>query len=890
MSPLLLAWALMGAISPFSRPALAQEPQEGATDASSDELLPLETGPELITFVDAPYPPAAEAAKVSGAVGLRVRVDETGHVADVQVIRAAGYGFDEAAIAAAQQFVFTPARTAEGPVPVEIEFDYGFEWAPDPATAVPPPASAEEADLPVRITGSLKEMGTRIPLGNATVTAISADGETVSAVTDAAGRFAIRGLPVGPAQVKFAAPGFRDAEVEIVVTEDGVDVALWAKNLSYRDNEVVIVYQKKREPEITRRTLSVAEIKRVPGTFGDPVRVIQNLPGAARGPFGTGLLVIRGANPEDSNVYIDGVEVPLIYHLGGYRSVINADLISSVDYLPGGYQVRYGQSTGGVIDVRTRDDYPEQTHVTWRTDVLDSGFHLSTRIGKNDDIGFRAAARRSYIDAFIPLFAPNSGFYVKPRWYDYQTKITTLKKGKTQLSGFLFGFQDLLFLQTPDDFAQGEDQDTQGDLSATYSTHRMLFRLNHQFSDKLSLMVQPTLGVDTIGLGLGSSFALNNDFTVLTLRSELAWSPSPTTTLTAGIDATASRFVISFQIPFAPSTGDLDPTGEREEFSSTIKGWLLIPDPFVDLRWRPVGGSDALLINPGVRLTTFRLTNGQVLSAPDPRLAARWQVTPTTAIKGGSGIYQQPPQGPEFGLNEDNFTLSLERSWASEVGIEQKFGEAGSIDWTGFNKRLDRLIVSNPDFADAATDPFYVNEGVGRIYGMEVLARRALVDRWFGWVSYTLSKSERNDYPTRSADNGNVWYDYDFDQTHILTVLGGYRLPFEFEISGRFQYVTGNPFTPYAGGIFDLDAREYILFPDASRNTSRLPPYQALDLRVDKLFTFKKWQLEVFADLLNVYRGENPEQLQYNYDGTEYEYVSGLPFVPSLGFQADISF
>ena len=121
-------------------------------------------------------------------------------------------------------------------------------------------------------------------------------------------------------------------------------------------DEMVIVYETPPSPEITRRSIGVEEIKKVPGTFGDPVRVIQNLPGAARAPFGTGFLVIRGANPEDSAVSVDGIRVPLIYHLGGYVSIINADLIDSVDYLPGGYSTRYGRSMGGVIDVKTRDE------------------------------------------------------------------------------------------------------------------------------------------------------------------------------------------------------------------------------------------------------------------------------------------------------------------------------------------------------------------------------------------------------------------------------------------------------------------------------------------------------------------------------------------------------
>jgi len=883
---LTLTWALLTGGLGAPTPALAQDAPDSEIPA---EPLPLTVAPELVDFVQAPYPPDAEALELEGVVRLLIEIDETGAVSSVEVLDGPGYGFDEAAAEAARGFVFTPAETEEGPVPVAVEFDYGFVLDSEPVAPVEDDADTPPA--PVNLKGTLIEMGTRIPLADHEVLAVDGNGVQHSTITNKKGRFGFRGLPVGDVQLSFAAPGFRDATDKVEVTAEGVaETTLWAKNLSYRENEVVIVYKRNREPEVTRRTLSIEEVKRVPGTFGDPVRVIQNLPGAARGPFGTGMLVIRGANPEDSNVYVDGIEVPLIYHLGGYRSVINAAMISSVDYLPGGYQVRYGQSTGGVIDVRTSDEYPERTELTWKTDFLDSGFHVATRLGKNDNIGFKAAARRSYIDVFIPIFAPDNGFYVKPRWYDYQTKIASLGSKTTRLTGFVFGFQDLLFIQTPEDFAQGEDPDTQGDLNATYSTHRAMFRLEQKLDEGLELMIQPTVGVDDVGVGLGSSFEFNTATWVFATRAELKWDATKTTSITTGLDANIIRYSTEFAIPFAPTTGSLDPTDEREDFRDTIDGWYWTPDPFVDVRWRPFDGTDRLLINPGVRLNVFRLTGSAPLLGPDPRLAMRWQVTPTTSVKGGTGMYQQPPQGPEYGLDEDNLTINLERSWSSELGLEQTIGHAGTVDVTGFVKRLDRLIVANPDFEDPDADPFYVNEGVGRIMGMEVLARRALVDRWFGWLSYTLSKSERNDYPTRTADEGNDWYAYDFDQTHIVTAVAGYTLPWDLEFSGRFQYVTGNPYTPFAGGVYDIDGREYILYPDSDRNAERLPPYMALDLRVDKLFTFKAWQLEVYADFLNVVRGENPEQVEYNYDGTESRYISGLPFVPSLGFQADFSF
>ena len=85
------------------------------------------------------------------------------------------------------------------------------------------------------------------------------------------------------------------------------------------------------------------------------------------------MLIIRGSNPEDSGVYVEGVRIPFIYHIGGYVSVFNPDLIGAVDYLPGNYGAQYGRTTGGVIDVKIKQEAPEQGRLVWSTDLLDSG-------------------------------------------------------------------------------------------------------------------------------------------------------------------------------------------------------------------------------------------------------------------------------------------------------------------------------------------------------------------------------------------------------------------------------------------------------------------------------------------------------------------------------------
>lgn len=872
-------------------------PDPAGPDPGADALPPLEAPPEVRDFVEAEYPADARAQGLEGEVLLRIAIDEAGAVTDAVVVEPAGHGFDEAAVEAALQLRFTPARTADGPTPVVVEFAYGFALGED------------EAPAPINLEGTLLAMGTRAPVAQMPVDIRAADGTTVRAVSDDGGRFSARGVPLGTATVTAGAEGYALASEPVEVVEGEVTaVTLYLRTPTTRANEMVVIGARE-SADITRRTISVEEIRRIPGTFGDPVRVIQNLPGAARAPLGTGLLVIRGANPEDSAVYVDGIRIPFIYHLGGYASVINPDLVEAVDYLPGGYGVEYGRSMGGVVDVKTKTTFPERSRVVWNTDALDTGVLYEGRAGRNDQVGVAVAGRRSYIDGLLPVILPLTGadpdLVIQPRWYDYQLKLgEAVDDGGGTWSLFVFGFQDRLIASTPPGFAQGTDPDTQGDLGTTYETHRTYAVWQRPLNDRWTARVVPSIGVDGANFRLGDAFRINQWQLLVEVRSELVWEPSAAWKATAGVDFIGGWYWFDAQLAFSPDVlADYDPLDEREPWSTGGDGTAAGPDPYIDLLWRPLQDRDRLLINPGLRLNQVTITDSSLeapmaeLTGVDPRLNTRLQATEGGTFKLGAGLYHQPPQPFELWRPEGTVDLGFERAFASEVGWEQTLGPAISADVALFYKRLDDLIVQAPGFTDLGS-AYFVNAGIGRVYGSELMVRHAPVDRFFGWVSYTLSRSLRNDAGAQAADASALfggdpaqgWYPFDFDQTHILVAVAGYKLPRAWEVSGRVQYVTGNPTTPYEGGVYDLDQDFYFGYTTGRYNSERLPDFFALDLRVDKLYRFKTWQLEVYLDLLNAARGENPEFTLYNYDYTASRYIRGLPFIPSPGFQAEFYF
>lgn len=868
----------------LAAPAFASDGPPADPTAAAAEPLPLLKNPELVTFVEAVYPPEAEAAGLEAHVMLDIEIDATGAVTGVTVEAPVGSGFDEAAVAAARQFVFRPAEDATGPVPVIIAFDFGF------ALKAPPPAEAVVTEAPENVSGTLREMGSRRLLPNVPIAVVGpteADpGGALTTETDADGAFHLRGVPSGTWTLRASDPALGTVTQEITVTPgQALEARLWMRTV--QTDDALYAYYDKDKNEVTQRTISMETVKRIPGTFGDPVRVVQSLPGAARAPFGSGLLVIRGSNPEDSGVYVDGIRIPYIYHLGGFESVINPDLVSAVDYLPGGFGVQYGRGMGGVVDVTTVQKWPDRNKVTWSTDALDSGAMIVGRFGKKKQHAIGLAGRRSYIDALLPPILEltgNGGYTVSPRWYDYQAKYELLGQHDT-FSVLLFGFEDVLVAQSPEGTAQGTDQDTQGSFGTTYSTHRLLVKWEHPFNEHLALRFVPSFGRDYASLVVGDSWRLIQSQWLAEVRAELPWTVSPHLKVVPGIDFVGGVSPFEVQLPFNPTQfAETDPLAERDPFilKDSQTGWG--PDPYVFATLRPLADADRWVITPGLRGTSVWIPGELRAFSLDPRLSSKFAIQPDMRVKGSVGLYHQPPQPFQMYRSDDTpVQLRNEQCLSAALGWEQDIGQAAHAEVEGFYKQFSDLIVGNPEFR-TLDDSFFVNDGVGRAYGVEVMLRHDPVGRFFGWISYTLSKSERRDGPDED------WYNYDYDQTHNLVGVAGYKLPFQMEASLRAQYTTGNPTTPYSLGVYDIDQDSYSGYSTAPYNSERLPPYWSVSGRFDKVFTFKAWTLDLFVDLINAVHGTNPEFEIYNYDYTESAYISSLPFIPSPGFEAKFEF
>ncbi len=395
----------------------AQPPLDGGVDAAAaaapapapagDGGAPAVKPPALTHFVAAAYPPDAEAAGITGAVTLSIVIDEKGAVGAIKVVDPGPHpGFAPAAVAAVKQFQFSPAEIDGKPAAVEIEYRYEFVIKQAP----PPPPPTEK---PVSLLGRIIERGTRDPVVGASVEA----ADLPTAETDTDGRFALRGLPVGPVKIHIVSSSHHPLTIDEIIEAGKVKEVEYRMNRKRYGAFESVVRGARERKEVAVHEVSMQEINTVPGTQGDVLKVLQDLPGVARAPFGLGLLIVRGSAPQDTKVYLDGVEIPLIFHFGALTAVVNSDIISGLDFYPGNFAANYGNAMGGTVEIRTRDPKHEW-HGAGHVDLYDGAAMVEGPVGNGS---FLLSVRRSWVDEVLKEVVPQ-GLTVAPVFYDYQAK------------------------------------------------------------------------------------------------------------------------------------------------------------------------------------------------------------------------------------------------------------------------------------------------------------------------------------------------------------------------------------------------------------------------------------------------------------------------------------
>jgi TonB family protein len=854
-------------------------------------------------------------------VGLLLDIDVEGAVTHAQVSEPAGPGFDEAALAAIREARFSPAEVDGQPSPIRLRFVLHFNprveidagivdggGVPDAGTShdVAPDMEVMASDgaapaepRAVILRGRARERGTRAPIAGAELSVVIRDAHgvvqgagAIAGETDGAGFFAIRltppaGIPGAGLRVTLAdanhEPCVRDLDAGALTGgADTTPIAIdWSCLLPVRRGPgyETVVTAAPRNPEVPRHALTQAEARSVPGTMGDPLRAVQSLPGVARAPFGTGMLVVRGASPNDSGVFLDGVQVPLLYHFLVGPSVIPAGLIDQIDFYPGGFGARIGRLSAGAVDVTTRAAPNDRWQGNLEISPLDASLLVSAPIAPRTTVTL--GARRSLIDQLLPKLVPEKPgttfATAVPRYWDYQGRIAHDFANGDKLSLLAFGSDDQLDIVAADPNRRIE-------FGNHIAFHRVLLSWTTHFAG-ITSRFEPTYG------GGDATFAASSDHGTITyqrlyLRQELARDLGRHLNLALGLDGLLSWDKADFDILF-PREGRSFGVAKAERTISRRSFFDWSPAPWLEARWKV---TDWLKVVPGVRVDPYFILNTRRWSV-DPRLALHIALRPTTGLRAGAGVFQQLPEPRYLDLEFGNVNLAMVRADQYFLGIDHQWSDALRISATAFALWRRHIPVPSSERVSST--------GRSRARGIELLVRHRLARHFYGWLAYTLSRAEQSaDFAeeiesglasprgaTQDEGAGQSYRRATFDQTHNLVAIASYRRD-SWEFGARLRLVSGRPTTPIAGAFADLDFASFTPERGAPFSRNR-PMFSQLDLRIERTFTFDLFQLGLFLDVQNALNAENPEEITYDYRYRKSATVRGLPILPLLGLRGN---
>lgn len=733
------------------------------------------------------------------------------------------------------------------------------------------------------IYGRVFDFTTKQPIPFANIIVLETN---FGAASDENGFFKIDNIPVNTYQVKTSVVGFNPQIKTDVVLQTAkpteINFELVPQAIELEGVTVTSDYFRKDPLEVNSiRNFSYEEIRRSPGGFEDVIRALSILPGVAQADAGRNDLIVRGGAPSENLYLINGIEVPNINHFGtqgatgGPLSYVNLDFVRETSFSTGGFSSLYGDKLSSVLNINLRDGREDRIGGKGTISASQFGLNLEGPITQSSNFIF--SARRSYLDFIFKA----ADFAFVPEYYDVLLKADFNTHAQDAFS-FLFisAFDNVKFFN--------DDAEQRFDNSRILGTDQVQyvagFTYRHLFTNGFFNLALSRNYVDYDSRQ--SDSLLNPIFTNKSkeeensLRADLVFKLSKTSELNIG--GTAKLIEADYDIlfpTFVTSFGDSLPvTLLKTENSYTKFG---VYTNFNTLLF------NKLTANVGVRSDIFTALNKKVYFSP--RLSLSYAVTDLTNINFSTGIYHQSPSYIWLEAFESNKDLRMINVNQFVFGFDHRITSDALLKVEAFYKDYDNyptslirpyLVLANTgagftgsddNFSSFGLEPL-VDAGFGKARGIELSLQKKLSEiPYYGIFSFTYSKS---DYTSLDGIERSGSY----DQNWIINLSGGYKFDEFWEVSSKFRFASGKPYTP-----FNSDGSQDI----ANYNTARMKSSHSLDVRVDKRWYFSGWTLITYLDIQNIYNQKNASGIRWDRREMKVDETSSIGILPSIGISAE---
>ncbi len=697
------------------------------------------------------------------------------------------------------------------------------------------------------ISGEVRDATTKQPLPMANVFVVSTN---FGAASDENGRFVIRDVPSGNYEIRSSYIGYKPATyTDVVVSQSRtttVSVELVSSQIEM--NEVTVTggyFERPAEKALSVRTLSSQEIRRSPGSAEDIFRVMQSLPGVATAGGKSAQLIVRGGSPDENLTLLDNIEIYNPIHFArtgesmGIISIINPSLLESVDFMTGGFPASYGDKMSSVFDMKMVEGNKELHNLDVNTNIAGFGALVNGPAPGGGTMLF--SARRGFFDLLTSLMNRPAA----PRYYDAVGKVTydLNEKNRVNILGFYYLDQIERTGSMPGSL-QGSKYDylTRDDFgSAAGLNWRYLFSTNAYSLTTFSFSGNGwnTLqGTETNRSARGENIREYS----YSLKNEISYQPQPEFQLKGGLQL---HLIDSKHNAWTPE----DTTRSGQLISGTTISYLPPSATklsfFLQDTWTPFA---RFSLTTGIRYDYFSFSREATWS---PRFSAQYHFSEQTSLNAAYGKFFQTPASYQIALHPLNESLRSSLATHYILGLEHLFSEDTRATLEVYRKDLASVVIEND------STNILDNKGSGYAEGIELSFQKKFTRGFVGSASYSYSVSKRRD-----TDEFPL-YDFEFDRPHIVNLIAGIELSDHWQLGIKFQFASGNPYTPVIGaakkgGVF------YVV--DGERNSARYPDYHKLDIRLDRTFEFASWTLTAYLDLWNVYNRENVLAYSYKVD------------------------
>jgi len=717
-------------------------------------------------------------------------------------------------------------------------------------------------------------------------------GTTTGAISDLEGNYIIENLKPDLYNIEVSYIGFKKKTVMEIQVFNNKPASI---NISLEEdvtalNEVKITasgFNKTEESPLSMRTIGVSEIERNPGGNRDISKVIQSLPGVASGVSFRNDIIIRGGAPNENRFYLDGIEVPNINHFatqgssGGPVGMINVNFIREVDFYSGAFPASRGNAMSSVFEFRQKDPRTDRIGGNFTLGSSDFGLTVEGPISKKQSFMF--SARRSYLQLlFKALQLP-----FLPTYNDFQLKYKIKVNDKNEITIIGLGAIDNNVLNK--EANKTEEQryilatipvNTQWNytVGANWKNYRengysqlvvsrnqlsnlaVKYKGNDESADSNLLLKYNSQEIE-------NKLRLENNF----IRNGYKLNYGAGYEFVQYTNSTFSRFTLP------------DGTNAIKDFSSELNfhKWAV----FAQLSKKYF--NERLALSLGIRSDANSYSQQMInlLKQLSPRFSLSYAITEKFNFNFNTGRYYQLPAYTVLGFRDNSNNLVNKANDVTYIlsdhvvaGFEYNSGKNAKITIEGFYKKYNNypfLLKDSISLANMGADFGVIgNEGVsstsnGRAYGLEVLAQQKLFKGFYGIIAYTFVRSEFENRTGKMIPS--AW-----DNGHIIALTGGKKFKRNWEIGIKWRFLGGAPYTPYDVATSSLktvwDINSSGIFDYTKLNSERLPVVHQLDLRVDKKYFFKKWALNIYLDIQNVYNFKAKSQPRIdvvrNADGT----------------------